>query len=220
MNRYRSGARLFLLQLFRPNTGQSRLSGLTLDTEFSRQTSLLPKELEAIFTFEGVSHDLLLSDGRLSWEPITVDIPGVEAPIGEKYCVEIEKFVIGVRLRKIKTVIRGQSRSIITGFNLKVIADDEEFDFSFNNDSEELVREWASAILKIIRKRPFIAKNHAKIFVEKSDLKELPTILNYFHSAGLKYTICKLTDFKFVLPTETAILIGTEKFLQFAFEYR
>ena len=99
----------------RPTTGQSRFSGLTLDTQFSRQTSLAPKELEGIFTFEGVSHDLLLSNGKLYWEPITVDIPGVEAPMGEKYCVEIEKFVIGVRLRKIKTVIRGQARSIVTG---------------------------------------------------------------------------------------------------------
>ena len=103
---------------------------------------------------------------------------------------------------------------------MRVIADDEEFDFTFNNDTEELVRTWASAILKIIRKRPFISKNHAKVFIEKSDAKDLPTILNYFHSAGLKYTICKLADFKFVLPSETAILIGTDKFLQFAFDYR
>ena len=113
-----------------------------------------------------------------------------------------------------------ESKKARLGFNLRVIADDEEFDFTFNNDTEELVRTWASAILKIIRKRPFISKNHAKVFIEKSDAKDLPTILNYFHSAGLKYTICKLADFKFVLPSETAILIGTDKFLQFAFDYR
>ncbi|CAG5110851.1 Oidioi.mRNA.OKI2018_I69.chr2.g5206.t1.cds [Oikopleura dioica] len=86
----------------RPTTGQSRFSGLTLDTQLSRQTSLAPKELEGIFTFEGVSHDLLLSNGKLYWEPITVDIQGTEAP--GKYCVKIEKFVIGVRVRKIRTV--------------------------------------------------------------------------------------------------------------------
>lgn len=90
----------------RPETAVSRYSNVTVNTLASSASARKRSEhLEDIFEIDGSFHDVTLINDAVEWQPVCVQIPGQQS-VTDSYSINILENVIGLRLRKIKTMIR------------------------------------------------------------------------------------------------------------------
>ena len=90
----------------RPETAISRYSNVTVNSLESNLSGRKRAELlEDIFEIDDSFHDVKLVNGAVEWQPVRAQIPGQES-ISDRYSINILENVIGLRLRKIKTMIR------------------------------------------------------------------------------------------------------------------
>jgi hypothetical protein len=85
----------------RPVTAISRYSNLTVNSVSSQFSIQL---LEDIFTVDGISNDVILKNSTIEWQKVKTEIPGDEVLESDIYRIDIYTNVIGLRVRKIKTV--------------------------------------------------------------------------------------------------------------------
>ena len=90
----------------RPSTAISRYSNVTVNTIASSNNGRKrPEVLEDIFEIDGKYNDVTLQTDTIKWKPVRAEIPGQEAE-SDQYSISISENVIGLRLRKIKTMIK------------------------------------------------------------------------------------------------------------------